>query len=227
MTTRKFMEFLSAGRWFGGLCAEFREALSAAAVSRTLVPGERLFSRGDAPSGIYAVVEGGVRITATAESGKELLFAVVEPPMWFGEISVFDRKPRTHDAIAAEKTTLVHVSQEDLEAILARTPTWWRELATLATWKLRLTFLAVEDGALPLAERLARRLVLAAESYGEWKDRSNREVDLKQEQLAAMTGTSRQTVNQALKELESKGLVRLAYGKIAIVDLDGLRRLAS
>ena len=78
-----------------------------------------------------------------------------------------------------------------------------------------------------LARRLARRLVLSAERYGEWHDRSSRVVDLKQEQLATMLASSRQSVNQALKELEARSYVKLAYGHVEIVDLDGLRRAAN
>jgi CRP-like cAMP-binding protein len=87
--------------------------------------------------------------------------------------------------------------------------------------------MVVEDIAMPLAVRVSRRLVLFAERYGEWTDRSSRMVDVRQEQLATMLSVSRQTVNQALKELEAKGLVRLAYGKVEIVDLEALRRLAT
>jgi CRP-like cAMP-binding protein len=65
--------------------------------------------------------------------------------------------------------------------------------------------------------------VLIAEGYGEWSDRSAREVGVSQETLAAMLSTSRQTVNQVLKGLEASGLVKLQYGRVEIVDLDGLR----
>ncbi len=38
-----------------------------------------------------------------------------------------------------------------------------------------------------------------------------------------MLSLSRQTVNQLLKDLEAKKLVRVSYGGIELVDLDGLR----
>lgn len=218
---------LKAGRWFGGLPEPFSRLLLDAAVVRRLGKGEHLFSRGDAPSGLYAVVDGTIRASALGPSGKEILLAMLAPPMWFGEISVLDGQPRTHDAIAEDEVTLVHVGAAQLDAILAREPTWWRHLGVLVSSKLRLSFMVVEDIAMPLGVRIARRLVLYAERYGEWTDRSSRLVDVRQEQLATMLSVSRQTVNQALKELEAKGLVRLPYGKIEIVDHDGLRVLAA
>jgi CRP-like cAMP-binding protein len=82
----------------------------------------------------------------------------------------------------------------------------------------------MEDTALlPLAPRVARRLALMAEGYGEWADRSQRVVKVRQEVLAAMVSSSRQSINQVLKELEAKGLIKVAYGEIEILDLARLR----
>lgn len=224
---REYRDFLMAGRWFGALPEAFREGLLAAATLRTLPAEGRLFSRGDVPDGVYAVLDGGLRISAVGERGREAVLAVVEPPQWFGEIAVFDRLPRTHDAVAAVDSMVLHVSAPALDALLSREPTWWRDLGLLVTSKLRLAFVTLEDTALqPLVPRLARRLVMMADGYGEFTDRSRRVLKASQELLAAMVASSRQSTNQALKELESRGLIRLAYGELEIRDLPGLRRVA-
>jgi CRP/FNR family cyclic AMP-dependent transcriptional regulator len=221
---KRFREVLGGGRWFQSLPDDLQEALLAHGMTKRLGKGEWLFARGDAPSGLYAVVDGAIRVAATAPSGKEVLLAVVEAPMWFGEISVLDGQPRTHDAVADEESTLLHVPQAAVDALLDAEPRYWRHLGVLVAGKLRISFGVIEDIVmLPIAVRLARRLVLAAERYGEWQDRSSRVVDLRQEQLATMLSTSRQTVNQLLKDLEARGLVRLSYGNVEILDLDGLR----
>ena len=64
-----------------------------------------------------------------------------------------------------------------------------------------------------------------AEGYGE-RTHLSRTVEVSQEQLAMMVSTSRQTANHLLKELESRGLIRLQYGSIEILDLEGLRNYA-
>lgn len=152
---------------------------------------------------------------------------LMEPPLWFGEISLLDGQPRTHDAVAEEETLLAHVPREAIEAILAAEPIYWRHVGVLVAAKLRVALGVIEDTAsLPIAIRLARRLVMAAERYGDWHGRSSKVLDLKQDQLATMLSTSRQTVNQLLKDLEARGLVRIAYGNVEILDLDGLRRAA-
>jgi CRP-like cAMP-binding protein len=65
-----------------------------------------------------------------------------------------------------------------------------------------------------------------AEGYGEWSDRSQRVVKVSQEVLAAMVSSSRQSTNQVLKELESQGLIKVSYGGVEIVTLEGLRSVA-
>lgn len=220
----RFREALRAGRWFRGLPEAFQDALLDAAQTRKLDKGEWLFARGDPPTGLYALFSGTIRVVATAPSGKQVLITLIEPPMWFGEISVFDGQPRTHDAIAEEASVVLCVPQAPLDAILEREPRLWRDLGLLAATKLRLTFAVMEDNAvLPLSMRLARRLVMTAERYGEWEGQSSRVLDLRQEQLATMLSTSRQSTNQVLKELEAQGLVRISYGQIEILDLDGLK----
>jgi len=226
-TPEDYRTLLRSGRWFRGLPGELQDGLIARASLKRLVAGERIFSRGEPPSGLFAALEGGVRITASAPGGKEALLTLVEAPAWFGEIAVFDALERTHDAIAEGEATVLHVPQTALEALLAAQPRFWRDLALLMTHKLRLMFLVFEEASvLPIHVRLARRILTMAEGYGEWHDKKSRVVAVKQEQLAAMLAISRQTANQALKRLEAQGIVHLTYGEIEIRDHAGLQRAA-
>jgi DNA-binding GntR family transcriptional regulator len=49
------------------------------------------------------------------------------------------------------------------------------------------------------------------------------DVQLSQEELGYLCGVSRQRVNQALRVLEQAGLLKVEYGHIRILDLEGLR----
>lgn len=219
-TADKFRPLLESGRWFAGLPRDFQDALVGAAQVRELADAQRLFARDDAPCGLYAVLDGAIRVGGVLASGKEAVLAHLEPPTWFGEISAFDGRPRTHDATAEGPATLLHVAPAPLEAILAAQPARWRALGLLMAHQLRMAFVALEDLALqPPGPRLARRLALIARGYGEVASGSRRVVEVRQEQLALMVGLSRQTTNQLLKDLEARGLVRLRYGEIEIVDL--------
>lgn len=217
---------LSEGHWFANLPEALQRALLEAAQVLRLDAGQVLFRRGDQPSGLYAVIDGSMRVGAIGPSGKEALLLLVEAPYWFGEISLFDGQPRTHDAFAEEACTLLHVPQVRVLALLEQQPGYWRDFALLMSQKLRLAFIALEEmSLLPAAPRLARRLLLIVDNYGESEPR--RVIHLAQEQLALMLAISRQTTNQILKELQAQGILRLTYGEIEILDLDRLRQAAS
>ena len=103
-----YQPVLQTGRWFAHLPPDFAQPLIAMAQVRQLQPGEVLFLRGDAPCGLYAVVRGAISISGTggrANEARAALLTRLEPPHWFGEISVFDGSARTHDAHAAEAST--------------------------------------------------------------------------------------------------------------------------
>jgi CRP-like cAMP-binding protein len=214
---------LSSGQWFNHLPALLQDSLLAIAKVRRLAPGQRLFRRGDPPCGLYAVLEGSVRIGAVNEQGKEALLSLVESPHWFGEICLFDGQPRTHDAFGVGLCILLHVPQAALLELLEDQPQYWRHLALLMSHKLRLTFINLEQLSLkPAPARVAHRLLLIAEGYGE-TEYTRRILPLPQEQLALMLSLSRQTINQILKELQNQGILKLSYGEIEVIDLEKLR----
>jgi len=47
---------------------------------------------------------------------------------------------------------------------------------------------------------------------------------ISQEELGQLVGLSRQRVNRALKVLEERALLRIEYGAVTVLDLEGLRR---
>ncbi|WP_342246225.1 Crp/Fnr family transcriptional regulator [Pseudomonas sp. OTU5201] len=219
-------DLLLTGQWFSQLPASLQDDLLAMAQVRRLEPGQRLFRRGDPPCGLYAVLDGAIRVGSISESGKEALLVLVEPPHWFGEISLFDGQTRTHDAFAEGPVTLFNLPQAPLLALLQQRPEHWRDFALLMSQKLRLAFIALEEmSLLPAPQRLARRLLMIAEGYGAGT-RQRRVIHLAQEQLAMMLALSRQTTNQILKELEAQGALRLNYGEIEILDPELLRHAA-
>ncbi|MBV1775873.1 Crp/Fnr family transcriptional regulator [Burkholderiaceae bacterium DAT-1] len=223
-SAQTFAPLLRTGSWFASLPDTLQSALLALAQVRQLAAGETLFVRGDAPDGLYCVVDGCIRVSGLTESGNEALLAMLDAPQWFGEIALFDRNVRTHDARAEVASVLLHVPQNQLEALLDAHPHFWRHMGRLLTQRLRILFGAVEDLLLlEPTERVARRLASMATGYGALDGASKRMVRVSQEQLGTMLALSRQTVNQALKTLESTGAIRRSRGEIEIVDMYALQ----
>ncbi|UII71764.1 Crp/Fnr family transcriptional regulator [Pseudomonas sp. HN11] len=226
MDAEQWRDRLVTGHWFSHLPAPFQHSLLASARVRQLAAGQYLFKRGDPPCGLYAVIDGTLRVSAVNEQGKEAILSLVELPHWFGEICLFDGLPRTHDACAVGPCTLLQVPQQALLNILDDTPQYWRDLALLMSQKLRLSFIGLEQLSLmPAPVRLAHRLLMIVEGYGD-TEHAKRVLQLPQEDLAAMLNLSRQTTNALLKDLQAQGIVRLGYGEIEILDVQRLRQAA-
>ena len=141
-----YLPVLQSGRWFAHLPPEFSQQLLAMAQLRPLQAGEALFLRGDAPCGLYALVRGALSISGIggrADDARAALLTRLEPPHWFGEISVFDGSARTHDAHAVEASLLLQVPHERLQGWLQAHPEHWRSLALLLPDKLRTAFVAI------------------------------------------------------------------------------------
>ena len=57
--------------------------------------------------------------------GRELVLTVLAPGEWFGELSLFDGLPRTHDNVAIGETELWFVPQQAFDALLRERPECW------------------------------------------------------------------------------------------------------
>lgn len=214
------LALLRSDAWFGSLSSGLERDLLAHAVPRRLQSGEHLFFRGDPADGIYAVLEGSLRISGVTEAGKEAILSMAEPPLWLGEIALFDGLPRTHNAVAEGATRLLHVPAAPLHDLLAQQPRYWRDFGVLMALKVRFAFIGMEDLALlPADLRLMRRLVMLAHTVG---GAAPFVLPISQAQLGMMLSLSRQTTNQILQSLQDKGVVQVAYGRIEVLDRERL-----
>jgi CRP/FNR family cyclic AMP-dependent transcriptional regulator len=223
---------LARGHWFRQLPPEFSQALLDRAQVRQLQAGEVLFLRDGAPCGLYGLVSGSIRFSGhsgSEQSTRKALLVLLSAPSWFGEISVFDHSARTHDAHAAEPSTLLHVPHAPLQDWLRAHPQHWRDLGLLMADKLRLAFQNIESlTVLPATQRLAQRLLLMAQGHGQVgaTSGSRRVLSVTQEDLAQMLGVSRQTVNEILTELKGRQVIRVQRGEVEILDLAALQAFA-
>lgn len=219
---------LRSGRWFHGLPGALAQQLTQLARVQQLAPGEAVFRRGDPPGGLHAVLRGTLRI-GSADAGERprgMLLTLLEAPAWFGELSLFDQYPRSHDVVAVEAASVLHVAHAPLLQWLQQHPEHWQPLALLLTLRLRQTLSTLEDqSVLAAPQRLARRLVGLAIDHGQRLDgtQSRRVLHLSQRQLAHMLALSRQTTNQILQDLQQRGMLRLHRGRLEILDLSALR----
>ena len=208
---------------FHGLGTGDLEALARQVAERRYNRGELIFSQGDPGDGLYIVMRGHVGIRRQNLEGDELLLSVVEPGEYFGELALFDEEPRSATAVALEPCNTLFLSRAAFRAFLEQHPPAMVACMAYVIRQLRrCTDLADEIALLDVRRRLARRLLRLADQgvVGESGPR------LTQQQLADMTGATRESVNKHLNALVDEGIVRLDHGHVLILDRQALELYA-
>jgi CRP-like cAMP-binding protein len=218
---------LEGGAWLATLSAPARAALIDAGRIRRLDDHAAVYRSADAGDGLYAMLEGEVRLIGHSAGGRRLVYLILRPGDWFGEISVLDGKPRFHDAVSFGPSTVFHVGSARLDAIAAEHPGFDRALGALACMHQR-TALAFVERALtaPADARLAFILTELAGRNGRQSGRGVEiELGLSQEDLAGMVGLSRQSLAKLLGRLRREGVLATRYAGLTILDPERLRQM--
>lgn len=224
----KYLSELYKNVWFSKLPYLFQKRLIQDAVILNLDKDQTVFFSGDVFNGIYAVLQGSIYLGYIDVCGNAAVSAIVEPIMWFGEISLVDLQPRSHDAIALQKTVLLHIPSQKMQLLLEHHPEFWFHIAQLTSQKLRYAFLElVAIQTQTLRQRLAQRLLFILNGYGNHLNIEQHVIHLSQEQLAHLLMCSRQTINQELHFLEKNGILKIAFKKIEILDVKALQQLVA
>jgi CRP/FNR family transcriptional regulator, cyclic AMP receptor protein len=228
ISTHKHHDTLMSNPWFASLPSDARDMVLARTRIRLLAQGHSLFHRGDPPDNFYGVLEGCIRISGTSRDGREALLNFYEPGNWFGEIALLDGGPRTHDAQAHKDSVLLQLHKSDFEALLAAHPVISRMLLKLECARLRSLLSGFEAFSIQtLEQRLANRLLMLSQAFGTMQPETVLSIDLQlsQEVLAQMVGSTRQRVNQLLKQWEQNGWVAHRYSRVVLLQPQRLRDL--
>lgn len=199
-------------------------SLSASAKERRHPSGSPLFFEGDASDEALVVVHGHVKVTGVAEDGREVLLAVRGPGDILGEMSLLDGKPRSATARAVDDVRAVHLSRTEFEGFLERHPRLAVTLLQTLAGRLRdADVKRLEYAGLTTEQRLARRILELADSYGlDTPDGTLIDVPLSQEEIAGWVGATRESVARALRTLRDSGCVLTRRRRLVIVDRDTL-----
>jgi CRP/FNR family transcriptional regulator, cyclic AMP receptor protein len=194
--------------------------LLAVARRRTFARGEVVFHRDDPADSLHLVVRGRFGARILTPLGDTVLVDVLGPGQSFGELALIGtdgRRSATVEAFEAGETRSVF--RDDFAALQRKHPGVKDVLLRLLAEQLRRsTDRVVEAHYVDAETRVRRRVSELAASYDDGV------VPLTQEDIAALAGTSRATVNRVLREEQRLGVVALARGRATVLDREALER---
>jgi len=198
--------------------------LAASARRRLYTRGQTIFHRDDPGDSLHIIVNGEVRIMLPSPEGEEMTLARLGPGDFFGDLCLFDGRPRSATAIAVEATETTVVERDRFIQWLQSHPA--AAIAILAAVASRLRAADELVGALAFLDvhsRLARKLLDLAGTAAEG---SEVELRLSQDELASMVGVTRESVNKHLRFFKKRGAIDVYRRRIVLRSLDYLRRFA-
>lgn len=197
-----------------------RDAL-AAARRRRYKRNEAIIREGDPGDSLHLIDKGHVAIRITTVDGSIATMRILGKGEQFGEMAALAGDPRMATAVALDAVETLSLHRDVVLRLRAETPAIDRALLDSALAEVkRLSNALTEVIHEPVPRRMARHLQRLRVVF------EGDTIPLTQDDLAGLCGTTRQTANQVLQELQQAGTVSIGRGKVTVLDEHSLARLA-
>ncbi|MFM2447930.1 MAG: hypothetical protein RIS44_380 [Pseudomonadota bacterium] len=185
--------------------------------------GELLCRVGKPATYWFGVIDGLLKMSKDTAMGIPITFTGVPPGGWFGEGTVLKREAYRYDVQALRNSTVAGISVETFHWLLDRSVPFNRFVLQQLNERLGQFIAAREIDRLSDPDvRVARSL--AALFHPLLYPGVGSLLRITQTELGYLVGLSRQRVNKALHHLQDAALIRIEYGGLRVLDLDGLRQ---
>ncbi len=218
---------LSKIQLFAALSPRTQRRIAEKAVLKDYPAGIDLYHQGDAPTGLYVLQAGRVKLYRQSREKCQIL-ALLVPGNCLGAESLPTGAPSPYSATTLTPVIAVHLSADVLQVLLDEHPDFQEVFLKLITDRLKQFVTLVHDLAFrDVTSRLATVLLIRAEVEGlPHDDGIIFDRLLSQQEFAEMVGTAREVVYRTFKKFEDDGLVQMTRNSILIRDLDKLREIA-
>lgn len=194
---------------------------------RTFARGEVVFHRDDPADSLHLIVKGRFAIRVMTPVGDQATIALRGQGESFGEMALVGggaRRSATVEALEPAETFCVY--QAEFARLRDEYPSVTElVVAFLANEVRMLNERLLEALYVPVERRVLRRIDELTRSYGVGADGAV-VIPLTQEEIAGLAGTSRATVNAVLREAQESGMVKLARGRVQVLDAAAVARRA-
>ncbi|KOV70056.1 cyclic nucleotide-binding protein [Streptomyces sp. AS58] len=206
-------------------------AIAAAAPMKTYHAGEILYSPTQPSEVLFILKKGRVRVFRVSADGRALTTAIISPGTIFGEMVLLGQHMYDNYAEALDETVVCVMSRADVHKYLLSDARIAARITAILGQRLADLEQRLSDSVFKtVAQRIAATLTTLTSAQppaGPLRPVGRHpQIALTHEQLAALAGTSRETCTKVLREMEERGLLRLARGRITVLDRERLEDAA-
>lgn len=209
--------------WLRSLDAEEREAAIDDLKVVRVDTGELLCRVGRPVTYWFGVIDGFLKMSNDTAESMPITFTGLPPGGWFGEGTVIKREVYRYNIKAVRSSLVAGLSVFTFHWLLDRSIPFNRFIIQQLNERLGQFIGAREtDRMIDVDARVARSL--GALFHPVLYPGVGGLLRITQQELGYLIGLSRQRVNEALNVLQDRGLIRIEYGGVRVLDLEGLRR---
>jgi CRP/FNR family transcriptional regulator, cyclic AMP receptor protein len=214
---------LATAAWAALLTPERRSRVEQDTVSREMPEGSYVCRKGDTASYWNGVLIGLIKVATVSPSGKLTTFSGVPAGGWFGEGSICKEEAWRFDAIALRDSEVAYTPRSTFLWLLESNARFARFLLVHVNERLAQAMGLIECARLLGPDRRVAHCLASMFNPTLYPGMGS-VLRISQEEIGHLVGLSRPRVNQALKLLQERELLRIERVGISILDLERPRR---
>ncbi|HHW44893.1 cyclic nucleotide-binding domain-containing protein [Desulfofundulus thermobenzoicus] len=203
---------------FAGLSDSQLQEIARVMLDRKYRKGHIIFMEGEPGEAVYLLKTGRVKIFKQDEEGREQILHYINPGEVFAEVVLFDGGDYPACAEVVEDAQVGMIRNRDMDDLLLKNPSIALALLKIMARRLRVSQRQIMELALKdTTRRLASVLLELAREHGSPAEGGLRiEMNLTNQELASMIGTSRETANRILSEFRRDKAIAVTRQGIVI-----------
>jgi len=194
--------------------------LQKGSVLKELKRADVLFEEGEKGPFVYFLASGFVKAARYLSDGRQIAVEVFSPGEIIGDAQALNGASNVFTAVALSPSELLAIRKESFFGLVSGNPSFCAKLMEANSKKLASAYSKlVETMSERIEQRLARGLVMLLNKIGSV-------IPFTGTDLAAMTGTTLETVYRMTGNLKQYGMIKTSRGKVIVTDPERLRLLA-
>lgn len=220
------LQILPLGRFVKQLSEGHQDRFQAEMVVKEFGAHAHVCRKGMSADWWFGIIAGVVKIQVSSPDGRGTTLATFSEGCWFGEGALLKEECWPYDAVTVNNVVMAMIPSSCFRWLLNNSLPFNHFLIDQLNMRLGQFIGRCEHARLHQADQHVAHCIaeLLDPRLNPISDRSY--LRMSQEELGHLAGVSRAIVNRVLQDLERDGIIRVSYGSISLIDLQGLRRFS-
>jgi CRP/FNR family transcriptional regulator len=196
---------------FTSLTDEELQEINEGLIIKNYVKNETIFYEEDTNQFMYIILSGKVKVIKTTGEGKEVILAMHQSGDFFGEMSLINGKTTPASVVALEDSLIAIISKKEFYSMLTSHPKVLHSLLHILSTRLRTAWDTIKLLTFNNAtQRLRMLFFMLSEDHGkETEEGIILNIRLSHQDMADMTGMSRETVTRVIDRWQKEGEITI------------------